>query len=154
MEVELGQIQWARALFLAWQNWLSLVERAGRAWATFTHSDKNKAALPLQADFPRSFNGSSTSHLTVHSHSRSSSSSPPRGKPVRIQIEGPLVSIQKLLPGVPWCVDIGNPVFPQPAGPELAKLAYRAIYGQHGRTDVATDLVVRDEYLGWVDQKK
>ncbi|KFH42619.1 hypothetical protein ACRE_066320 [Hapsidospora chrysogenum ATCC 11550] len=46
-----------------------------------------------------------------------------------------------------------NPMFPQPAGPELAKLAYKAIYGQDVRPSVENDLVVRDEYLGWVHHK-
>lgn len=72
---------------------------------------------------------------------------------MRIQIEGPLVSIQKLLPEVPWHIDVSDPIFPQPAGPGLAKLAYRAIYGQDARP-IEDDLIVRDEYLGWVDQKK
>ncbi|KAK3933461.1 hypothetical protein QBC46DRAFT_368733 [Diplogelasinospora grovesii] len=74
---------------------------------------------------------------------------PPLDKPVRIQIEGPLVSIQRLLPEVPWHVDVCEPIFPQPAGPELAKLACRAIYGQDVRPHVENDLIVRDEYLGW-----
>lgn len=44
-------------------------------------------------------------------------------------------------------------MFPQPAGPELARLAYREIYGQDVRPEVAGDVVVRDEYLGWVIEK-
>lgn len=79
---------------------------------------------------------------------------PPLDKPVGIQIEGPLVSIRKMLPEAPWRVNDGDPVFPQPAGPDLARLAYQTIYGQDVRPDVAGDLVVRDEYLGWVDQRK
>lgn len=74
---------------------------------------------------------------------------PPLGRPLRIQIEGPVVAIQKLLPSISWHTDIFNPVFPQPAGPELAKLAYRALYGQDVRPG-ADDVIVRDEYLGWV----
>ena len=73
---------------------------------------------------------------------------------MRIQIEGPLVSVQKLLPEVPWHVNACGTKFPQPAALELATLTYRAIYGQHVRMDVGNDLIVRDEYLGWVDQKK
>lgn len=39
--------------------------------------------------------------------------------------------------------------FPQRGGHELAKLAYRQIYGE----DVEFgDLAVRDEYLGWVER--
>ena len=34
-------------------------------------------------------------------------------KPLRVQIEGPLVSVQKLLPGVPWDVDMFKPIYPQ-----------------------------------------
>ncbi|KAI6080809.1 hypothetical protein F4821DRAFT_273574 [Hypoxylon rubiginosum] len=78
---------------------------------------------------------------------------PPLDKPVRIQIEGPLVSIQKLLPEVLWHVDVCNPIFPQPAGPELARLAYRAIYGQDASLFIEDDMIVRDEYLGWVHEK-
>ncbi|OTB16994.1 hypothetical protein K445DRAFT_316515 [Daldinia sp. EC12] len=40
--------------------------------------------------------------------------------------------------------------FPQPAGPALARLTYQQIYGRDVRTDVDGDMVVRDEYLGWV----
>ena len=69
---------------------------------------------------------------------------------MRIQIEGPLVSIQKLLLEVLWHTDVVSLVFPQPAGPELARLAYQKIYGREVRLDVAGDRVVRDEYLGWV----
>jgi hypothetical protein len=71
-------------------------------------------------------------------------------KPLRIQIEGPLVSIQKLLPEMTWPLDVMRPVFPLPAGPELARLAYRTIYGRKVRPEDAGDMVVRDEYLGWV----
>lgn len=76
---------------------------------------------------------------------------PPVDKPLRIQIEGPLVSIQKLLPDVTWNVDVCEPSFPQPSGPKLAELAYRAIYGQD---TLPEHIVVRDEYLGWIHHKK
>ncbi|KAH8593163.1 hypothetical protein B0O99DRAFT_628272, partial [Bisporella sp. PMI_857] len=80
---------------------------------------------------------------------------PPLEQPLRIQIEGLLVSIQKLPPEVLWRTDVSSPVFPQPAGPqpagpELARLAYQKIYGHEVRPDVAGDMIVRDEYLGWV----
>ncbi|KAH6628870.1 hypothetical protein F5144DRAFT_594780 [Chaetomium tenue] len=75
---------------------------------------------------------------------------PPLEKPLRIQIEGPIVAIQKLLPDISWRTDPLSLVFPQSAGPELAKLAYWAIYGRQARPELANDLVVRDEYLGWV----
>ncbi|RMJ06855.1 hypothetical protein CDV36_013534 [Fusarium kuroshium] len=75
---------------------------------------------------------------------------PPLEQPLRIQIEGPLVSIEKLLPGVEWQLE--GPCRPslQPTGPELARVAFRTIYGQDVRPDVDGDIVVRDEYLGWV----
>ena len=75
---------------------------------------------------------------------------PPPEQSLRIQIEGPLVSIQKLLPEILWHTDVTSLVFPQPAGPELARLAYQTIYGREVRPEVAGDVVVRDEYLGWV----
>jgi hypothetical protein len=49
-------------------------------------------------------------------------------QPLRIQIEGLLVSIKKLLPEVLWHTGVASLVFPQPAGPELARLAYQKIY--------------------------
>ena len=80
---------------------------------------------------------------------------PPLEKPLRIQVEGPLTSIQKLLPNVSWPVETNSPPFPLPAGPLLAKLTYQTIYGRDARPEVDgggdnDDLVVRDEYLGWV----
>jgi len=75
---------------------------------------------------------------------------PPLEKPLRIQIEGPVVAIQKLLPDISWRTDPLSAVFPQPAGPEIAKLVYQIVYGQDVRPEVANDMVVRDEYLGWV----
>lgn len=75
---------------------------------------------------------------------------PPLEKPLRIQIDGPLVAIERLLPGISWHTDPLSPVFPQRAGPELAELAYRAIYKRNVRPEFVDDLVVRDEYLGWV----
>ncbi|KAK4104119.1 hypothetical protein N658DRAFT_243404 [Parathielavia hyrcaniae] len=75
---------------------------------------------------------------------------PPLEKPLRIQIEGPVVAIRMLLPGISWHTDPLSLVIPQRAGPELAKLAYRVIYGRHVRPEFANDQVVRDEYLGWV----
>ncbi|KID97583.1 hypothetical protein MAJ_06455, partial [Metarhizium majus ARSEF 297] len=72
--------------------------------------------------------------------------------PLRIQIEGPLTSIQKLFPEVHW--NLEDPDFPQPVGPMLARLAYQVIYGGQDRADVANDLIVRDEYLGWVREER
>ncbi|OAQ98761.1 hypothetical protein LLEC1_05796 [Akanthomyces lecanii] len=73
---------------------------------------------------------------------------PPIRKPLRINIEGPTVSIEKLLPGVSWQTQDCPTKFPQPAGPPLADLTYRAVYGQAPASDA--DLVLRDEYLGWI----
>lgn len=75
---------------------------------------------------------------------------PPPEKPLRIQIEGPLVAIQRLFPHISWHLDMPNPTFPQPAGPELARLTYQEIYGRDVCAEIPSDLVVRDEYLGWV----
>ncbi|KAM5347066.1 hypothetical protein ACJ41O_010071 [Fusarium nematophilum] len=75
---------------------------------------------------------------------------PPLEQPLRIQIEGPLVSIEKLLPGVRWQLDGPSRPSVQPAGPELARVAFRALYGQDARPDVDGNMIVRDEYLGWV----
>ncbi|KID81773.1 hypothetical protein MGU_10908 [Metarhizium guizhouense ARSEF 977] len=78
---------------------------------------------------------------------------PPQfASPLRIQIEGPLTSVQKLFPGVPW--NLEDPDFPQSVGPMLARLAYQVIYGRQDRADVANDLIVRDEYLGWVREER
>jgi hypothetical protein len=72
---------------------------------------------------------------------------PSAEQPLRIQIEGPLLALQKLLPGVSWHVPHS---FPLPGGPKLAELAFRAIYHRHVRLDIAGDMVVRDEYKGWL----
>ncbi|KAK1768181.1 hypothetical protein QBC33DRAFT_569219 [Phialemonium atrogriseum] len=45
-------------------------------------------------------------------------------------------------------------VFLQPAGSELARLAYRKLYGRDVCPEVVGDMVVRDEYLGWVPDVK
>lgn len=37
-------------------------------------------------------------------------------------------------------------------GPKLAELAFQQIYHRKVRHDVAGDMVVRDEYKGWVDK--
>jgi len=75
---------------------------------------------------------------------------PPLEKALRIQIEGPVVAIQKLLPEISWHTNPLSLVFPQPAGLEIAKLAYQTLYGRDVRPELANDMVVRDEYLGWV----
>ncbi|TRX97235.1 hypothetical protein FHL15_002029 [Xylaria flabelliformis] len=80
---------------------------------------------------------------------------PPPNKPLRIQIEGPLVAIERLFPKIQWHVRDVEPEFPQPAGPKLAELTYSLLYGRNASPDVIRgDLVVRHEYLGWIMHPK
>jgi len=37
-----------------------------------------------------------------------------------------------------------------PGGPKLAELVFQKIYGRGVRYEVAGDMVVRDEYKGWI----
>ncbi|KAF5606324.1 arginine deiminase type-3 [Fusarium subglutinans] len=77
---------------------------------------------------------------------------PPVDQPLRIQIEGPLSSINKLLPGVEWQLEgVFRPSL-QTAGPELARVVFRTVYGHDIRPEIDGDMVVRDEYLGWVQE--
>lgn len=76
---------------------------------------------------------------------------PPIEKPLRISIEGPLSSVNKLLPGIEWQLKRFRPPL-QAAAPELAKLAFRTLYGQEIPATIVDNLVVRDEYLGWVQE--
>ncbi|KAH6869507.1 hypothetical protein B0T10DRAFT_501465 [Thelonectria olida] len=71
-------------------------------------------------------------------------------QPLRIHIEGPSVAVEKLLPGVEW--QLKGVFWPslQPAAAELARVAFRAIYGRDVGVDVGGDMIVRDEYMGWV----
>lgn len=80
--------------------------------------------------------------------------SPPLDRPLRVQIEGPLVSVQKLVPEYSWKLKVGTTEFPQPGGEALAKLAYRALYGIEIREEIVGDMIIRDEYLGWVMEGK
>lgn len=90
-------------------------------------------------------------HIPACKSSPAHPSHPPRlEQPLRIQVEGPLVPIEKLLPGIEWQLIWPRQAHLQPASAELAKIAYRVIYGQDVRPDVVGDMVVRDEYLGWV----
>lgn len=72
---------------------------------------------------------------------------PPSNQPLRIQIQGPLESIQKLVPNISW-----HPIasFPQPGGVQLANLTHGKLYGQGDPEGPNDALVVRDEYLAWV----
>ncbi|KAF1912726.1 hypothetical protein BDU57DRAFT_333424 [Ampelomyces quisqualis] len=71
---------------------------------------------------------------------------PPTDKPLRIQIQGPLETIQKLLPNQAW-----HPIkpFPQPAGLELATLTHQALYKEGSLGQSNNGPTVRDEYLAW-----
>jgi hypothetical protein len=70
---------------------------------------------------------------------------PPPSRPLRIQIQGPLESIQKLLPKISWHEIVR---FPQPGGLELATLTHRALYGEELEEADGVP-AVRDEYLAW-----
>ncbi|KAK6538612.1 hypothetical protein TWF694_010190 [Orbilia ellipsospora] len=73
---------------------------------------------------------------------------PTLDRPLRIHIEGPLVSIQKLLPEAEWPKrGLFGLKFPQPGGIELAKLVHQKLYGECPRDD---EIVLGDEYLGWI----
>lgn len=75
---------------------------------------------------------------------------PPFDQPLRINVEGPLIALQKLLPDVSWHVTTHSPKFPMPGGPKLAELVFQKIYGREVQQDVAGDMLVRDEYKGWI----
>lgn len=73
---------------------------------------------------------------------------PPPEQPLKIEIEGPLVAIQRLLPHMPWRLDKPVLTFTGLAGSELLKLAYQKIYGPDICPDIPADLLAWDEYLG------
>ena len=98
-------------------------------------------------------NGTPTLYPALRSHSPGRYHLPPPNQPLRIQIEGPLIAIQRLLPYIQWHLKFLDRPFPQAAGPELARLTYQVIYGQDVRPEVPGDLAVRDEYLGWMPEK-
>jgi hypothetical protein len=41
-----------------------------------------------------------------------------------------------------------------PGGPELAKLAFKTIYYREVEPDVPRDMVIRDEYTGWLREAR
>jgi hypothetical protein len=69
---------------------------------------------------------------------------------LRIHIQGPLVSIKKLLPDVRFHYDDWGKPFPQPAAPKLAELAFRAIYGRPTDAKNGEFLRISDEYNAWL----
>ncbi|OHF03067.1 hypothetical protein CORC01_01451 [Colletotrichum orchidophilum] len=75
-------------------------------------------------------------------------------RPLRVQIEGPREYIQKLFPSVEWETTLRDRKFPQAAGSALAALTFRHIYGMRVRSDVPGDMVVRDEYMRWIERDK
>ncbi|KAK1526749.1 hypothetical protein CPAR01_13277, partial [Colletotrichum paranaense] len=70
-------------------------------------------------------------------------------RPLRISIEGPRQSIRKLIPSAVCDTRNFDGKFPQEAGPALAALTFRHVYGVSVRSHVPGDMVVRDEYIGW-----
>ncbi|KAI9667755.1 MAG: hypothetical protein M1821_000572 [Bathelium mastoideum] len=80
--------------------------------------------------------------------------SPSVERPLRINIEGPLVSIQRLLPNVTWHMETEAPDFPQEGGPALAKLTYETLYERSLDNETGDEVVIRDEYLGWVTESR
>ena len=70
---------------------------------------------------------------------------PPPDKPLRVRIQGPLESIQKLLPNASWRKIVP---FPQPGGQELANLTHQTLFEREG-LNMADALTVRDEYLAY-----
>lgn len=79
---------------------------------------------------------------------------PPPDQPIRIQIEGPLITIQRLLPYIPWRLDLRDRTFPQPAGPELARLTYQNMFRWDVCQEIPGDLIVGDKYLGWMLERR
>lgn len=79
---------------------------------------------------------------------------PSPAQPLRIQIEGPLTAIRRLLPHVRWRLNHLDRTFPQPVAPELARLTYQTVYGRDVCPEVPDNLIVRDEYLGWMPDKR
>ncbi|KAK1523929.1 uncharacterized protein CCOS01_09016 [Colletotrichum costaricense] len=71
-------------------------------------------------------------------------------RPLRISIEGPRQSIKKLFSSAVWDTRNFDGKFPQEAGPALAALTFRHVYGVSVRSHVLGDIVVRDEYIGWI----
>ncbi|OTB01979.1 hypothetical protein M426DRAFT_265280 [Hypoxylon sp. CI-4A] len=66
---------------------------------------------------------------------------PPLEKPLRIQIEGPSISMERLFPGIEWRTNPLSLKFPQLAGPELARITYQKLYGRKVRPEVVGDMV-------------
>ncbi|TLS25375.1 hypothetical protein PpBr36_06811 [Pyricularia pennisetigena] len=77
---------------------------------------------------------------------------PSHNKPLRIRIQGPLISIQRLIPKAQWHQDFLTRPTPQVPAPDFARLTYRTIYGCDPQPEVPDDLVIRHEYCGWISK--
>jgi len=75
---------------------------------------------------------------------------PSPDRALRICIQGPLVSIQKLIPGVEFRYEDWGKPFPQLAASKLAELAFRAIYNRPTDPEKGEKLPIRDEYNAWI----
>lgn len=75
---------------------------------------------------------------------------PSSNKSLRIRIQGPLISVQRLIPEAQWNHDFSNRPIPQLPALEFARITYRTIYGCDPRPEVPGDLVIRHEYCGWI----
>ncbi|KAJ6016231.1 hypothetical protein N7540_010822 [Penicillium herquei] len=76
---------------------------------------------------------------------------PPPDLPVRIHVGGPAIAIERLFPHI-WNLEHGKRTFSQQAGPKLARLTFQTLYERDVCPDVADDMVIRDEYLGWMKE--
>jgi hypothetical protein len=54
---------------------------------------------------------------------------------------------------IQWSLDTPSQKFPQPAGDQLARLTYRAIYGHDSCPELVKNFVVQDEHLAWMVEK-
>ena len=73
---------------------------------------------------------------------------PPKiNSPLRVHIQGPLQTIQKLLPHTSWEAPTD---FPQPGALPLAEIASKALFKNDAASSDNNMITVRDEYLGWL----
>lgn len=75
---------------------------------------------------------------------------PTPNKPLRIRIQGPLISIQRLIPKAQWQWFLNWTEPPQVPAPDFAGFTHRTIYGCDPQPGVPDDLVIRHEYCGWI----
>ena len=53
-----------------------------------------------------------------------------------------------------WHIETEAPDFPQKGGPALAKLTYETLYERSLDNEMEDEVVIRDEYLGWVTESR